>query len=462
MREATRASTRASDSAFARGKPSKVPPGRVIVAAFLLTVAAFVLSTVVATSQLRAVSEQSKAIATNAMPGVIALTTLRERLDELVSSLNSAVDSAGTPGVAFDATVAEIEAQSAAYEARALPPERRDPWQRAKALTMATVTEARRVRDDLAAGRVAEARITLDDEVRPGAAGAHKALWELVERNAVDGEQLAHRIGLVRRSATLLLFFLDAACVGVALTLTVAALGAVARHTTLLEHRSEELEIFSARVAHDLLGPLTPVTLLLQRLRRESAPDDARGPMIDRSARALGRVTSLVDDLLDFARSGGRVAGFGRASALAVATATLEEASALAESNAIELRIDPHAEDVTLACPPGVLTSLVSNLVHNAIKYLGSARERRVVVRASRRGDRARVEVEDTGPGLPPGAENDVFEPYVRVDRSGQPGLGLGLATVKRLAEGYGGSVGVRSGPGGCTFWFELPAVMDR
>jgi signal transduction histidine kinase len=168
-------------------------------------------------------------------------------------------------------------------------------------------------------------------------------------------------------------------------------------------------------------------------------------------------MTSLVDDLLAFARAGGPIDRSGRASTLSSARATLEEVEALARANAISLGIDPGAEDFVVACPSGVLTSLVSNLVHNAIKYMGTAQERCVVVRTHRVGRGARVEVEDTGPGLPAGAEGQVFEPYVRADRTGQPGLGLGLATVKRLAEGYGGHVGVRSGPNGCVFWFELP-----
>jgi two-component system sensor histidine kinase TctE len=76
------------------------------------------------------------------------------------------------------------------------------------------------------------------------------------------------------------------------------------------------------------------------------------------------------------------------------------------------------------------LTSLLSNLVRNAIKYMHRAEVRRVVIRIAVDGDRARFEVEDTGPGLAPEARDGIFEPYVRADRTGQPGLGLGLATV--------------------------------
>ena len=68
-------------------------------------------------------------------------------------------------------------------------------------------------------------------------------------------------------------------------------------------------------------------------------------------------------------------------------------------------------------------------------------------------------EVEDTGPGLPPGAEAQVFAPFVRLpEAKGKAGIGLGLATVKRLVEANGGEVGVASPPGdGARFWFTLP-----
>ena len=53
-----------------------------------------------------------------------------------------------------------------------------------------------------------------------------------------------------------------------------------------------------------------------------------------------------------------------------------------------------------------------------------------------------------------------MFQPYVRGRGVVAAGLGLGLATVKRLAESHGGSFGVRSSPGaGSTFWFEIPAA---
>ena len=115
---------------------------------------------------------------------------------------------------------------------------------------------------------------------------------------------------------------------------------------------------------------------------------------------------------------------------------------------------------VSAACNRGVLTSVVSNLMRNAEKYMSDSPVRRITLRVAESGPLVRVEVEDTGPGVAPEIREAIFEPYVRADGATQPGLGLGLATVKRLCVAHGGEVGVRSTLGqGSTFWFTLPRV---
>jgi signal transduction histidine kinase len=104
---------------------------------------------------------------------------------------------------------------------------------------------------------------------------------------------------------------------------------------------------------------------------------------------------------------------------------------------------------------------VVSNLAHNALKYIGDAETRRITLRSRscfrENRDLVRVEVEDSGPGIPEELAGQLFRPFVR-GTHGAEGLGLGLATVKRLCESHGGRVGIRSAVGrGSTFWVELP-----
>ncbi len=116
---------------------------------------------------------------------------------------------------------------------------------------------------------------------------------------------------------------------------------------------------------------------------------------------------------------------------------------------------------MAVACSPGVLLSLLGNLLRNGLKYLGSAEVREVSLRVRERRGRVIFEVEDTGPGIPAELGTRIFEPYIRGPNTGAPGIGLGLATVKRLVESHGGSLGVRAGSrGGALFWFELDEAL--
>src|SRR5262249_38707357 len=96
--------------------------------------------------------------------------------------------------------------------------------------------------------------------------------------------------------------------------------------------------------------------------------------------------------------------------------------------------------------------------VTNAIKYMGDAPVRRVRVDVHEGARSVRIEVSDTGPGVPFALRSHLFDPYVRGADSNVPGLGLGLATVRRLAEAHGGGTGMEPARGGgSVFWFELP-----
>jgi signal transduction histidine kinase len=89
---------------------------------------------------------------------------------------------------------------------------------------------------------------------------------------------------------------------------------------------------------------------------------------------------------------------------------------------------------------------------------MGEQTIRRIDVRASGAGDRVRIEVADTGPGIPADFQNTIFEPFVRGPQESASGMGLGLATVKRLVKAHGGEITLRSTPGkGTTFCVDLP-----
>ncbi len=229
------------------------------------------------------------------------------------------------------------------------------------------------------------------------------------------------------------------------------------------ERRADELELFAGRVAHDIRNPLTALALHIGLIRR----GDGGGDGVQRRVGALDgfvrRINEIIDGLLAFARAGGVPDDGASADVALVVDGVLRDFVAEAEACGIELVVGPVAP-AAVRCANGPLASILENLVRNAIKHLGRRDERRVRVEARViAGGAVRFEVEDTGPGIPADRREAIFQPFVRVGDGSVPGIGLGLATVKRLVEAHAGRVGVEAaGGGGARFWFELPGAPSR
>ena len=104
--------------------------------------------------------------------------------------------------------------------------------------------------------------------------------------------------------------------------------------------------------------------------------------------------------------------------------------------------------DVQVRCNAGLLHVILANLCGNAVKYLEGQAERRVRVSAREEGSLCRIEVEDTGPGIPKEAQSKIFQPFFRVEGTHAPGTGIGLATVRRILDARGGRIEVESAEG--------------
>jgi signal transduction histidine kinase len=333
-----------------------------------------------------------------------------------------------------------------------------------------------RLRPRLEALDAALGRLTAAEDDRSHALGhlalvesedVDEALAELQGLNHWESSRSAERILDVRVRSLRLEIELDIACSAVALLAAWLAIRASRRFAAITKHnvelltaRADELDTFAQRVAHDLLSPLSTVTFSLDTIARRHADLQTR-TAVDRTGRALLRARQMVHGILTFARAGARPAPGARSRLLPVIQAEIEAQIASHAGSAPSIEMEPF-EDCEVACDEVPLGVMLSNLLGNASKYTQDATVRRVVVRARVRSDRVRVEIEDTGPGVPPGLEAVIFEPYARAPGVTQPGLGLGLATVKRLAASHGGTVGVQRGAIGALFWFELPRAPAR
>ena len=185
---------------------------------------------------------------------------------------------------------------------------------------------------------------------------------------------------------------------------------------------------------------------LLAELAREQGCSATTADELDRE---ITEVDALVGDLLASSRI-----DFG------ARTSKRLDARDLAVRAAEQAGMDPSKIDAEAAELEGDATMLLralTNLIDNARLHAGGAEVLRVAVRE----DSVCFEVEDRGPGLEPGEEERIFQPFYRKARGGEgaaTGVGLGLALVRRIAEAHGGKAFARNREGGgAVIGIEIP-----
>ncbi|WP_328396004.1 sensor histidine kinase KdpD [Nocardia sp. NBC_00416] len=217
-------------------------------------------------------------------------------------------------------------------------------------------------------------------------------------------------------------------------------------------------------VSHDLRTPLAGAKAAVSSLRSDevefSADDTAE--LLEAIEESVDQLTALVGNLLDSSRI-----------AVGVVTPHLRRVyvdevvhralvsvgmGARGPRRAAADRVKTEVGEVHVLADSGLLERVMANLIDNALRH--GSRDTAVRVVAEQHGDRTSITVVDHGPGVTPGTEEQLFEPFQsRGDRDNTTGVGLGLSVVRGFVEAMGGTVLAEPTPGGgLTMIVELPA----
>lgn len=213
------------------------------------------------------------------------------------------------------------------------------------------------------------------------------------------------------------------------------------------------------QVAHDIKNPLTPIQLSIDLLKR--AHDDESPQFEAIFERTVDTVRRQVAHLREIAGDFHALTGVAQARPEAVELGALCDdvlglIAAWAQERGVE--VTRRGAGGRVLADPGLLRRVLMNLVSNALEAMSGGGT--LDVHVERAGTRVRVEIADSGPGIPEDVRARLFEPYFTTRTSG---TGLGLPIAKRVIEDAGGTIALepaRPGPG-TVARFDLPAASE-
>jgi signal transduction histidine kinase len=215
---------------------------------------------------------------------------------------------------------------------------------------------------------------------------------------------------------------------------------------------------FIGNVSHEVKNPIFAVGGYIEALAAPDLAPDQRQKYVTKGLTNLQRLNNLFSELIEIAKLEYREDAI-RAEAFDIQDLIGEVAEMLepkAAAKGLALTYDNRSAEVW--ADRSRLRQVLTNLIDNAISY---TEEGHVRCRMRRHRDKIRVEVVDTGRGIPEDSLDRIFERFYRVDAARsrkQGGTGLGLSIVKQILQAHGEPIHVESTAGrGTRFWFELP-----
>jgi signal transduction histidine kinase len=431
--------------------------------AFALAATVVLVVTAFALAQIRGLEDNSRDIVQNMLTSVRLVGELSGEVKTKQILVNEHIlASESADRARLETRIAAVEAQIAAtmraYEPWVTLPGERVAWDQARrdlkdldgpiarvvALSRENLDTEARWEMELASGLFTRVSQDFDRLIAINDAGANRSLA------AVSAIRVRLMITLLAASV---LAMIGIAALGIWTALRVAQReDETARSAQILEDRNRELDAFAGRVAHDIRNPLMVIRMAAEQL---SAAVPARPAELLR--RGVGRMETLVDDLLTLARVEGQMPGC--CDPAAVAAQIQEDFATRFEGVKGQLRVA--VNHASVSCSEGLLRQALTNLTENAIKYHRPDTTPEVEISGGAVDDRYDLRVSDNGMGMSKDDAGRVFEPFYRSPRTQDlPGTGLGLSIVRRVVQASGGTLAVETELGqGSTFIVRLPRV---
>jgi len=227
------------------------------------------------------------------------------------------------------------------------------------------------------------------------------------------------------------------------------------------EHANRAKSRFLAAASHDLRQPLHAQGLFLEVLSR-SALDPRQREVLANAHATWDASYQMLNALLDISRLDAGVVAVRRSRFRLLPLLNRVEAELAPQADAKGIVYRVREADVVLDSDPTLLELILRNLVSNAIRY---TQQGGVLIACRRRADRHWLEIWDTGIGIAPEHQTEVFTEFHQIgnpERDRRKGLGLGLAIAQRLAAALGETLTLRSRPGrGSVFALSLPLTQQ-
>jgi light-regulated signal transduction histidine kinase (bacteriophytochrome) len=233
------------------------------------------------------------------------------------------------------------------------------------------------------------------------------------------------------------------------------------QQTAELTRSNRDLEQFAYVASHDLQEPLRKVASFCQLLKRRYAGqlDERADQYINFAVDGAQRMQRLINDLLAFSRIGRVTSGFTEVDLDRVMADTVAGLDAVRERTDGEIT---WSDLPVVRGEEALLSTLLSNLVGNSLKFRRPGVPPRVHVSAERVGDEWEIICRDNGIGIEAEFAEKVFVIFQRLHgKEAYPGTGIGLAIAKRIVEYHAGRIWLDSGyAGGAAVHFTLPAAV--